>query len=165
MASANAPLTQLLQLAAQGERGALDQVFAVLYPDLRRIAHARLRAQGGVAHLETTALVHESFLRLVDSAELLLTDRKHFFTYAAKTMRNIIIDFAREQLRRAARRRRRAAAARHRACERMGGDAAGRHADPGQRCAAGAGGCRSRRSRRSSRCATSPAIAKPKSPS
>jgi RNA polymerase sigma factor (TIGR02999 family) len=98
MQSPDAPLTQLLQLAAQGERGALDQVFAALYPELRKIARARLRAQGGVAHLDTTALVHESFLRLVDAAELVLTDRKHFFTYAAKTMRNIIIDFAREQL-------------------------------------------------------------------
>ena len=97
MTRVDAPLTQLLQLAAQGERGALDQVFAVLYPELRKIAHARLRAQGGVAHLETTALVHESFLKLIDSADLLLTDRKHFFAYAAKTMRNIIIDFAREQ--------------------------------------------------------------------
>ena len=94
----NAPLTQLLQLAAQGERGALDQVFAILYPELRKIAHARLRSQGGVAHLDTTALVHESFLKLIESADLMLTDRKHFFAYAAKTMRNIIIDFAREQL-------------------------------------------------------------------
>jgi len=97
MQAHDVPLTQLLQRVAQGERGALDQVFAVLYPELRKIARARLRAQGGVAHLDTTALVHESFLRLVDAAELVLTDRKHFFTYAAKTMRNIIIDFAREQ--------------------------------------------------------------------
>ena len=94
----DAPLTQLLQQAAHGEPGALNQVFSVLYPDLRRIAHARLRSQGGVAHLETTALVHESFLHLVEAAELALADRKHFFTYAAKTMRNIIIEFAREQL-------------------------------------------------------------------
>ncbi len=92
------PLTALLQQAARGERDALDRVFALLYPDLRNIAHARLRVQGGVAHLETTALVHESFLRLVGAAELTLADRKHFFTYAAKTMRNIIIDFAREHL-------------------------------------------------------------------
>jgi RNA polymerase sigma factor (TIGR02999 family) len=98
MSGPDAPLTQLLQRVAQGERGALDQVFAVLYPELRKIARARLRAQGAVAHLDTTALVHESFLRLVDAAELVLNDRKHFFTYAAKTMRNIIIDFAREQL-------------------------------------------------------------------
>jgi RNA polymerase sigma factor (TIGR02999 family) len=97
MQHGDAPLTQLLQFAAQGDRGALDRVFSVLYPELRKIAHARLRMQGGVAHLATTALVHESFLRLVDSAELQLTDRKHFFAYAAKTMRNIIIDFAREQ--------------------------------------------------------------------
>lgn len=92
------PLTALLQQAARGERDAFDRVFARLYPDLRQIAHARLRIQGGVAHLETTALVHESFLRLIDAAELSLADRKHFFTYAAKTMRNIIIDFAREHL-------------------------------------------------------------------
>jgi len=98
MSGQEAPLTQLLQRVAQGERGALDLVFAALYPELRKIARARLRSQSGVAHLDTTALVHESFLRLVDAAELVLTDRKHFFTYAAKTMRNIIIDFAREQL-------------------------------------------------------------------
>jgi RNA polymerase sigma factor (TIGR02999 family) len=92
------PLTELLQLAARGERSALDRVFVLLYPDLRRIAHARLRVQAGAAHLETTALVHESFLRLVEASALVLADRKHFFTYAAKTMRNIIIDAAREQL-------------------------------------------------------------------
>src|SRR5690606_8179262 len=45
----------------------------------------------------TTTLVHETFVRLVDAAQLALADRKHFFTYAAKTMRNIIIDTAREQ--------------------------------------------------------------------
>ena len=98
MAGHDEPLTALLQQAARGQRDALERVFALLYPDLRQIAHARLRIQGGVAHLETTALVHESFLRLIDAAELTLTDRKHFFTYAAKTMRNIIIDFARENL-------------------------------------------------------------------
>jgi RNA polymerase sigma factor (TIGR02999 family) len=96
--NADAPLTDLLQLAARGEPGALDEVFAALYPELRQIAHARLRSQGGVAHLETTALVHESFLRLVEARRLEVSGRKHFFTYAAKTMRNIIVDFAREQL-------------------------------------------------------------------
>lgn len=98
MQRGDAPLTELLQLASQGERSALDRVFALLYPELRKIAHARLRIQGGVPHLDTTSLVHESFLRLVDSAQLLITDRKHFFNYAAKTMRNIIIDFAREHM-------------------------------------------------------------------
>jgi RNA polymerase sigma factor (TIGR02999 family) len=97
MQSHNAPLTELLQLAARGERGAMGNVYTALYPDLRRIAHARLRARSGIAHLDTTGLVHESFLRLVDAAEIVLADRKHFFTYAAKTMRNIIVEFSREQ--------------------------------------------------------------------
>ena len=85
MTASQMPLTQLLQLAAGGDREALDRVFAALYPELRRIAHARLR--GHEAALDTTTLVHESFLRLVDAADLQLADRKHFFAYAAKTMR------------------------------------------------------------------------------
>src|SRR5262249_33833811 len=92
----DAPLTLLLQQAARGERDALDRVFSALYPDLRRIAHARLRSHANGVDLQTTTLVHESFLRLVGTARLALADRKHFFAYAAKTMRNIIIDLARE---------------------------------------------------------------------
>ena len=98
MPQEGAPLTQLLQLAGQGDRRALDRVFVVLYPELREIAHRRLRRQGGIADLATTALVHESFLRLIASAQLKLADRQHFFAYAAKTMRNIIIDFARRDM-------------------------------------------------------------------
>jgi RNA polymerase sigma factor (TIGR02999 family) len=92
-----APLTELLAKAANGERDALDQVFAALYPDLCAIARARLRVHGAVAHLDTASLVHESYLRLVEASQLSISDRKHFFTYAAKTMRNIAIDLAREQ--------------------------------------------------------------------
>ena len=98
MSQEDAPLTQLLQLAGQGDREALDRVFAVLYPELRQIAHQRLRRQGGIADLATTALVHESFLRLIDADQLKLADRQHFFAYAAKTMRSIIIDFARKDM-------------------------------------------------------------------
>lgn len=98
MQAADAPLTDLLQLVARGDRDAFHRVFSVLYPDLRLIARARLRQQGGPAHLDTTALVHESFLRLVNASQLVVTDRKHFFTYAAKTMRNIIVELAREHL-------------------------------------------------------------------
>ena len=81
-----------------GDRAALDRLFALVYEDLHARAHRELGQSYGAKTLSTTALVHESFLRLVDASELVLTDRKHFFTYAAKTMRNIIIDFAREQL-------------------------------------------------------------------
>jgi RNA polymerase sigma factor (TIGR02999 family) len=97
MTDHDVPLTQLLALAAQGERAALDRVFSALYPELRKIAHGRLRGQRDDSALGTTTLVHETFLKLVDAAQLVLADRKHFYTYAAKTMRNIIIDFAREQ--------------------------------------------------------------------
>lgn len=92
------PITRLLLLAADGDRDALDRVFASLYPDLKRIAGARLRQQGRGDQLGATTLLHESFLRLVNAAELRLVDRHHFFAYAARTMRNIIIDSAREHL-------------------------------------------------------------------
>ncbi len=89
------PITLWLQRAAAGDRAALDAIFQALYPDLRRVAHARLYAQGRGDGLGTTTLVHETFLRLVRAKQLRLEDRKHFFTYAAKTMRHILIDEAR----------------------------------------------------------------------
>lgn len=91
-------LTDLLQDASQGDALALGRVFEVLYPQLKRIAHARLYRQGGPAHLGTTALVHESFMRMAGSSRLQLQGRTHFLGYAAKTMRHIIVDLARRQL-------------------------------------------------------------------
>jgi RNA polymerase sigma factor (TIGR02999 family) len=91
-------ITVLLQRAAGGDRAALDAVYASLYPDLKRLARARLRQQGRGDSVSTTLLVHESFVRLVSARDLRLEDRRHFFAYAAKTMRNIIIDSAREHL-------------------------------------------------------------------
>jgi RNA polymerase sigma factor (TIGR02999 family) len=91
-------ITVLLQRAAGGDRAALDAVYESLYPDLKRLARARLRQQGRGESVSTTLLVHESFVRLVNASNLRLEDRRHFFAYAAKTMRNIIIDSAREHL-------------------------------------------------------------------
>ena len=93
-----APITMLLQRAAGGDRAALDAVYASLYPDLKRVARARLRQQGRAESMSTTMLVNESFIRLTSARGLRLEDRRHFFAYAAKTMRNIIIDTAREHL-------------------------------------------------------------------
>jgi RNA polymerase sigma factor (TIGR02999 family) len=90
------PITMLLRRATEGDRAALDQVFESLYPDLRRVARARLHSQGRADAMNTTMLVHESFMRLVNASNLRLEDRHHFFAYAAKTMRNVIIDAARE---------------------------------------------------------------------
>jgi len=91
-------ITLLLQRAAGGDRAALDSVYSSLYPELKRLARARLRQQGRGESVSTTLLVHESFVRLVGARDLRLEDRRHFFAYAAKTMRNIIIDSAREHL-------------------------------------------------------------------
>jgi RNA polymerase sigma factor (TIGR02999 family) len=91
------PLTEWIQRAVQGEPGAFDRVFSRLYPELRRIAHARLFAAGtSGSSLSTTELVHESFLRFVRTPGLALADRRHFFTYAATVMRHVIVDLARE---------------------------------------------------------------------
>ena len=119
--NATPPITRLLQLAAEGDRAALDQVYASLYPELKRVARARLRQQGRGDDMGTTTLLHESFIRLVNAAELRLVDRRHFFAYAARTMRNIIIDSAREHLA-----ERRGGGAAH---ETLGGDAALQAAD------------------------------------
>jgi RNA polymerase sigma factor (TIGR02999 family) len=97
-AEAEPPITQLLRQAAGGDRTALDRIYASLYPELKRVARSRLRQQGRAADMGTTILVHESFVRLVNASDLRLDDRRHFFAYAAKTMRHIIIDAAREHL-------------------------------------------------------------------
>lgn len=92
------PITRLLALAAGGDRQALDAVYESLYPELKAVARSRLRQQGRADQMNTTLLVHESFIRLVNARGLRLLDRHHFFAYAAKTMRHIIIDDARELL-------------------------------------------------------------------
>jgi RNA polymerase sigma factor (TIGR02999 family) len=116
-------ITILLRQAASGDRAALDAVYASLYPDLKRVARSRLHRQGRAESMSTTVLVHESFVRLVNARGLRLEDRRHFFAYAAKTMRHIIIDTAREHLA-----ERRGGGAEH---VTLGDDAAQQVADPG----------------------------------
>jgi RNA polymerase sigma factor (TIGR02999 family) len=84
--------------AVASARGALDGAFAALYPELRKIARGCLRGRDpSGAGLDATTLVHEAFLRLVDAPGVDPADRKHFYTYAAKTMRHIVIDAARQR--------------------------------------------------------------------
>lgn len=87
-----APITELLQRVAAGDRAAFDEVFGALYPELRRIARARLYGGGRFAGLGTTSLVHESFLRLVKAEQLKLENRRHFFALASRCMRQALID-------------------------------------------------------------------------
>lgn len=88
-------ITELLQAAREGDAPALQEVFAAVYPILRGLAGARLRAMGGESTLCPTALVHEAYLKLVGTARLEITDRQHFLACAARAMRHILIDHAR----------------------------------------------------------------------
>ena len=88
-------LTSLLAAARKGDGLAASQAFSLLYDDLRRLARSRLRQHQSMTLLDTTSLVHESYLKFIGLESLPVEDRKHFFTYAATVMRSVIVDFAR----------------------------------------------------------------------
>ncbi len=90
-------VTQLLAVARQGDSCAVQELCAFLYQDLRRLARSRLRSNTHLTLLDTTALVHESFLRLVGLKPVQAMDRFAFFRYAACVMRSIVIDFVRSK--------------------------------------------------------------------
>ena len=91
-------LTALLGAARQGDSQAAGQAFALLYDDLRKLARSRLRQHRTMTLLDTTSLVHESYLKLIGHESLALEDRHHFFAYASRVMRSVIVDFARARL-------------------------------------------------------------------
>ena len=87
-------VTQLLRAVAQGSKDAEAALFDAVYQDLRRIARRAL--QGERNHtLQTTALVHEAYVRLTRSSQTAFNDRVHFFAVAARAMRHILVDYAR----------------------------------------------------------------------
>jgi RNA polymerase sigma factor (TIGR02999 family) len=82
---------------AEGGGSALDEAFAAWYPELKKIAHARLRGTGLEAAMQTTGLVHEGYLRLASGPGVAVENRLHFFSYASRALRSIVIDMVREQ--------------------------------------------------------------------
>lgn len=88
-------ITRLLGLAASGEAAAVRQLYAALYPDIRRIARARLAEAGGVTGLNTTALIHEGFLRMAESEGLRGSERLQFFAYVGRALRSVVLDYLR----------------------------------------------------------------------
>jgi len=90
-----AELTELLALAREGDKRASDRLFAAVYEDLRCIAARNLRGAGD--GMRTTSLVHEAYEKLARPEALDLNDRRHFFAVAARAMRQIVIDHARER--------------------------------------------------------------------
>jgi RNA polymerase sigma factor (TIGR02999 family) len=91
-------LSTLLAAARQGDEQAAGQAFSLLYDDLRRMARARLRQHRTMTLLDTTSLVHDSYLKLVGATSLPVEDRQHFFAYASRVMRSVIVDYARARL-------------------------------------------------------------------
>jgi RNA polymerase sigma factor (TIGR02999 family) len=88
-------ITRLLRLWAGGDPEALDRLMPIVYERLRQLARQRLRAEGSACSLDTTALVHEAYLRLVDSPTPNLRDRGHFLGLASRVMRHLLVDHAR----------------------------------------------------------------------
>ena len=86
-------VTAILNAAGSGREG-LDQVFGLVYAELKRIA-ARVLAQSGHSTLNPTALVHEVYAKLIGSEQLSLQGRQHFHALCARTMRQIVVDHAR----------------------------------------------------------------------
>ena len=101
-------MTVLLARARGGDRPAFDALFERLYPELRRLAHARLARHKRGAGMETAVLLNECYLRFLDAGSLTPTDRAHFVAYAAHVMRSIVVDSVR-----AAQRERRGGGAEH----------------------------------------------------
>lgn len=88
-------ITDLLRSARTGSAEASERLYAAVYPYMTRIAHRRLQAERTGHTLETSGLVHETYLRLQGSATVDWEDRNHFFRVAATAMRHVLVDHAR----------------------------------------------------------------------
>ena len=88
-------ITGLLAAFRDGDRGALDRLFPIVYKELRERAHRQLAGRRSGDTLSTTALVHEAYLKLTGSAHQTYEDRIHFFAVASRAMRQILVDYAR----------------------------------------------------------------------
>lgn len=94
-----ADITVLLNRMQAGDRAAGDAVYAMIYPTLKTIARSRTAAIGAGKDLTPTALVNESFLKLIGGRSLAIADRAHFYRLAAKAMREILLDSWRKSAR------------------------------------------------------------------
>jgi len=91
-------LTDLLGRMQGGDAAARDALFATAYGELHRLAQGRLRHGGRNTLLDTTGLVHESYLRFARAGELRAADRRAFFAYAAQVMRSVVLNSVRDRI-------------------------------------------------------------------
>ena len=89
-------ISEALAALSRGAPEAMDQLFSVVYRELKRIAHRQLAAEPGGHTLSTTAVVHEAYLRLADQTRAQWVERGQFFALAARAMRRVLIDYARQ---------------------------------------------------------------------
>lgn len=92
-----AAITELLAGSARGDAASVQQLYATLYPEIKRVARLRLAHSGHAAGLNTTALVHEGFLRMADQQGLQGQTRGQFFAYVGRVLRSVVIDHLRAE--------------------------------------------------------------------
>jgi len=97
MTAAPGQVTLLLNRWSEGDQTALEQLTPLVYEELHRLAHQHLRREGPGHILQTSALINEAYLRLVDQPRLRWENRNHFFGIAARLMRRILVDDARKR--------------------------------------------------------------------
>jgi RNA polymerase sigma-70 factor, ECF subfamily len=97
MQASSGELTRLLQAWGAGDKSALDQLVDVIYKELRRMAHGYMRQERPGRTFQTSELVNEVYLRLIDTSRVRWQDRAHFLAVAARLMRRILVDFARSR--------------------------------------------------------------------
>jgi RNA polymerase sigma factor (TIGR02999 family) len=98
MLSSTSDVTGLLKQWSAGDESARDQLMPLVYERLRELAHQRLRRAPGEVSLNTTGLVHEAYLRLIEATRVNLSDRAHFLALASEIMRNLLVDRARARI-------------------------------------------------------------------
>src|SRR5215472_1576368 len=96
MAAIPQEITQLLTRWSGGDKAALDELIPLVYPELRRLARAYMRREDSGHTLQTSALINEAYLRLVNQQDVEWQNRTHFFAVAAQVMRHILVDHARK---------------------------------------------------------------------
>lgn len=89
--------TALLRTAESGDRDSLDRLIPFIYEELRMIAHRQLNLNQQVHSIHTTELVHESYLKLIDNADVTARGRAYFYGAAARAMRQVLVDAARKR--------------------------------------------------------------------
>jgi len=90
-------ITELLLAWSSGEVSALDKLIPLVYAELHRLAHRYMRDQPVTHTLQTSALINEAYLRLIDCSRVRWQDRAHFLAVAARAMRRILVDYARSR--------------------------------------------------------------------